>query len=64
LAFSFLRCMIEDNEELKEVWTKYDDGIDLKVYTPLKLLTVLKQDIFLELRVSCHVFKYEMPGFC
>jgi hypothetical protein len=31
LAFSFLRCMLEDNVELKEVWMKYDDGIDLKV---------------------------------
>jgi len=32
LAFSFMRCILEDNKQLKEIWRNYDDGIDMKVF--------------------------------
>jgi hypothetical protein len=63
-AFSFLRCILEDNAQLKEVWMKYDDGIDLKVFLLYLYFFFGWSEILIsELRVSCHVFKHQMPEF-
>jgi hypothetical protein len=49
-AFSLLRCMVEENEELKDVWMKYDVGIDLKVYCHSTFGWLLNKTSF---RITC-----------
>lgn len=39
-AFSFLKCALQDTEELKEIWKLYDDGLDFKVYKKLIQITL------------------------